>query len=440
MALVEAAVADYAEALWAATAPPLLRWVRRMLRELRPSIHLLLQTRAFDEADALANLIRQLAQGQEPPNLGPALDGLASTINLQYGLLPSDPRAAQLEASFRQMLEADTSSYWRTLTDPATLAGHIIEAKNAGLGLDAIAKQVSNIYRANYPASARLVRTLYNAGANRAQLEALRASGYTHKQWLATPGPRTRPAHAQANGQVKPLEQPFVVGGYNLMYPGDRSLGAPAGMTVNCRCTLVGSGNPAGDTVSDVREERIRQGVQYQVGVSQLSARDTQTVLRGFNQAGLVDYLKTRPLQELSFAPLPQPQKGFLAAQYDEIEARLIVHPTRPAQTYKQAFKPQTLETFSQTARNRLEALKFSAIHEIGHHLLADLRNRPGWLARLQQAAKKGLPISRRAAVDWEEYFCECFSAYTFNPRALQAFDPVGYAIIKAAREELKLP
>lgn len=122
-----------------------------------------------------------------------------------------------------------------------TLVGHIVEAKNAGLSLDAIAKQVSNTYRANYPASTRLVRTLYNAGANRAQLEALRASGYTHKQWLATPGPRTRPAHAQANRQVKPLDLPFVVGGYNLMYPGDRSLGAPAGMIVNCRCTLVGA-------------------------------------------------------------------------------------------------------------------------------------------------------------------------------------------------------
>lgn len=137
MALLEAAVGDYAQALWAATAPSLLRWVRRMLRELRPSLRLLLETRAFDEADAMANLIHQLSSTLEPPgadehaagrggmsaspHLATALNGLAQKITLQYGLLDSDPRAARLHASFQAQLEANIGSHWRSLTDPATL-------------------------------------------------------------------------------------------------------------------------------------------------------------------------------------------------------------------------------------------------------------------------------------------------------------------------------
>lgn len=62
--------------------------------------------------------------------------------------------------------------------------------------------------------------------------------------WLATHGDgRTRPTHMAADigtpitGQRVPLGQPFIVGGFALMRPGDPA--APAKETAQCRCTTI---------------------------------------------------------------------------------------------------------------------------------------------------------------------------------------------------------
>jgi hypothetical protein len=40
---------------------------------------------------------------------------------------------------------------------------------------------------------------------------------------------------------VVPIDQPFITPtGSRMMYPGDRSEGAPAGDVANCRCTMIG--------------------------------------------------------------------------------------------------------------------------------------------------------------------------------------------------------
>jgi len=57
------------------------------------------------------------------------------------------------------------------------------------------------------------------------------------KTWLATEDHRTRPDHAEANGQTVALDEPFIVGGVEMAYPGDFS--APPEQIIRCRCVAL---------------------------------------------------------------------------------------------------------------------------------------------------------------------------------------------------------
>lgn len=59
------------------------------------------------------------------------------------------------------------------------------------------------------------------------------------KRWDSRGDSIVRPSHVLADGQVVPVNQPFIVGGERLMFPGDRSLGASTKNVINCRCSAV---------------------------------------------------------------------------------------------------------------------------------------------------------------------------------------------------------
>jgi hypothetical protein len=68
-------------------------------------------------------------------------------------------------------------------------------------------------------------------------LAAMRTQGVETKRWVTRRDERVRPAHAGADGQTVPVSEPFIVGGYSMMHPGDRN--APIDLTVNCRCIMI---------------------------------------------------------------------------------------------------------------------------------------------------------------------------------------------------------
>ncbi len=56
------------------------------------------------------------------------------------------------------------------------------------------------------------------------------------KKWRAIIDNRTRHDHRVVNGQVKPVNRAFIVGGYRMRFPGDYSLGATSKQIAHCRC------------------------------------------------------------------------------------------------------------------------------------------------------------------------------------------------------------
>jgi uncharacterized protein with gpF-like domain len=84
-----------------------------------------------------------------------------------------------------------------------------------------------------------IARTEVINASNTASLAGAKVSGANvQKEWLASRDKRTREDHEKADGQVVDLDAPFIMGGYQLMWPGDPSMGAPAKDLINCRCTL----------------------------------------------------------------------------------------------------------------------------------------------------------------------------------------------------------
>lgn len=54
--------------------------------------------------------------------------------------------------------------------------------------------------------------------------------------WVSMRDENVRNNHWNADGQTVPVNEPFIVGGYKMMFPLDDSLGAPIEEIINCRC------------------------------------------------------------------------------------------------------------------------------------------------------------------------------------------------------------
>ena len=58
--------------------------------------------------------------------------------------------------------------------------------------------------------------------------------------WDTMKDEAVRPLHAMAQGQTVPIDAPFIIGGYKMMYPGDTLTDNPPGdLTICCRCVEI---------------------------------------------------------------------------------------------------------------------------------------------------------------------------------------------------------
>ena len=92
----------------------------------------------------------------------------------------------------------------------------------------------------SYKSAMRNARTAYTGAQNAGRIEGLhqaqRLGIKVKKKWLAILDSRTRDAHANLDGQIQEVDDPFKSDLGEIMFPGDPT--AKPGNVYNCRCTL----------------------------------------------------------------------------------------------------------------------------------------------------------------------------------------------------------
>ena len=121
------------------------------------------------------------------------------------------------------------------------LTRELISGIMQGESIPQLAKRMRETFESNLERSIKIARTettRVESSARQDTADQAAKSGLPmKKKWIATKDERTRDAHKSADGQVVDYDKPFIVGGEELMYPGDEN--GSAGNVIHCRCTMV---------------------------------------------------------------------------------------------------------------------------------------------------------------------------------------------------------
>ena len=148
-----------------------------------------------------------------------------------------DARASEAFEVAENRLKGIGETTWNEIA--TSLRDSFDEGASPAEAAEAVRAKVNN---AVSPARATMIaRTETGAvvgAADQSIADELADQGFTvMKEWLATPGPRTRATHAAADGQVVPVGSQFKVGLASLHFPSDPT--GPAEEIINCRCALL---------------------------------------------------------------------------------------------------------------------------------------------------------------------------------------------------------
>lgn len=108
-----------------------------------------------------------------------------------------------------------------------------------GEGIADLGSRIREIYDGMSRHRAELIaRTETVAPANDGAVQGYKQAGVTKKEWITTMDGHARDAHDVADGQVVGIDEPFIVDGEALAYPGADN--GSAKNVINCRCAVAG--------------------------------------------------------------------------------------------------------------------------------------------------------------------------------------------------------
>lgn len=178
-------------------------------------------------------------------------------------LISSNPNLLPMMSSKTEAkIRAGLLQVWNGQKITSAITQGIIQGESIGK----IAKRLRGVADMDYKASIRNARTSITSAQNGGRLDSykrVQSMGIEmEKQWLATFDSRTRHEHRLLDGQIKPIDEPFEVEGYELMFPADPS--GEAFLVYNCRCTMVSKFKGYSKSIKDYRIDKLLDGMTYE--------------------------------------------------------------------------------------------------------------------------------------------------------------------------------
>lgn len=154
----------------------------------------------------------------------------AAAFNLEH------PRARNLMATQEQRFATTVND-----TTWQQLRSSLAEGIGSGENLSDLEARIGHVFEIARGSRTELIaRTesmaAYNGGADEAYWQAIDEGIPVREEWITTMDGRERDDHAEADGQIVDVGQPFDVGGEQLQYPGDPN-GSPENVC-QCRCVV----------------------------------------------------------------------------------------------------------------------------------------------------------------------------------------------------------
>lgn len=114
---------------------------------------------------------------------------------------------------------------------------NIEEGLEQGLSIKEIVRKLKDEFPSLGRHARTVARTEIKKATGLADFEVFNEVGAGQKQWWTALDERVRDWHLSVHGQIVPVNQPFIVDGEELMYPGD--FGGSPHNVINCRCVMV---------------------------------------------------------------------------------------------------------------------------------------------------------------------------------------------------------
>lgn len=127
--------------------------------------------------------------------------------------------------------------YGQKVIKAKTTSG-ILQGKSVYKIADDLQRDITNMNRVSAVRAARTaITSAQNGGRQDTMLAAQKMGIKLRKRWVSAKDGRVRDAHGAADGQIVNVDEPFIVGGEKLMFPGDKT--AASGWNLyNCRCGM----------------------------------------------------------------------------------------------------------------------------------------------------------------------------------------------------------